>query len=200
MTKPDWIPTNTRPYVALIGKLFESVNSDELLVVLRPSELSYVAETGTEDLLRLLDVTLDLSWLIGFLEAAGVSEPQRVLDSAADQLRIVLLGHSQEKDIESLRGIGIQFESEIASLARFEEDASFESDSASSFMVANEIAELILSWDSNLDIPSMTARFADLNALPTDFIRCEFFKVLPELLLHDYTSLYLMEDWRRSES
>jgi hypothetical protein len=194
---PDWFPTNTRPYVALIGELIESEDSDDLVVLSGPSGLSYVAETGTESMLKLLDITIDLAWLTKFLEQSGVSNVQSTLDLAADQRRIVVLGRSREENLASLTGIGFFFNKEAASLESFETYPSLEPDDTDSVIFGQEIAELLLTWDTELDIPSMIVKFAEVNTLSSDFIADEFFKILPTLLVTDCATLYVTEGTRR---
>lgn len=185
MTKPDWIPTNTRPYVALVGVLGESVDSATSLVVHVSSELSYVAEAGTESILRLIDMTVDLSWLSEQFFKRGVPECQPFLEQCTRVRRIVLLGRSQEEDLESLRGIGIHFGDDLISFVK-------------EVLVteADEVAELIMNWEVDLDVPTMIARFAKDRGLSEKVLRREFFEILPDLLFADSAFFKWVEGWK----
>lgn len=184
MTKPDWVPTSTSPYVALIGEVVESDDPAASLRVQLASDLFYVPETGIEAFLRFLRLAVDLSWLIEHLPEIGVPEPQKFLEEVIRLRRIVLLGRSQEEDLESLRGIGVQFEDDLISLTN-------------EFMAADtdEVAELIMNWQVDLDVPSMTAKFAKDRGLSERVLRRQFFEFLSDLLLLEYASFKLVEGW-----
>jgi len=172
------------PYVALIGEVVESDDAVASPRVQLASNLFYVPKTDTEALLRFLKLAVNLSWLIEQFIEIGVPEPQKFLEEVIRLRQIVLLGRSQEEDLESLRGIGVQFGDDIISFTN-------------EFMLADtdEVAELIMNWQVDLDVPSMTAKFAQDRGLSERVLRRQFFEILPDLLLIEYASLKLVEGW-----
>lgn len=178
--KPPWRAQHNVPYVALIGAVEESDDTETTPV--------YTGFDGTyshypihaKPVVLLLSVGIDLSVLTKHLADTGVS-PEQWLNDMTRVGAVVILGGGIQVDQSALKGIGIVFTGEVSPRTTGVLEAQVVVGVDGEVNLSTNLVRLLVAAGTD-SIDSLIQRVCREFVLNEDELFAEFIQSLPELL------------------